>query len=220
MSPTVGIVLQLAKLNYTGSPGSGGSVQYLSHLPFGVESSRLGWLKREECRMAASGTGDVGKKLRGIVNKKLIGKNGSGQRVSTASTLRTVVSNVLAHPGEVKYHKLRLRNKRIKREIVSPPGGMEYLLACGFVRATLEFEDHLVWPHTELTGDDAAPHLERLRLAVEILDERMAKLEEDAARAAAAADAAATEDARRLEAVRLDIAQDAALRAERAANRR
>ena len=44
-----------------------------------------------------------------------------------AGTIVKVLANILAHPAELKYRKLRLANKRIQETIVDVDGGVELL---------------------------------------------------------------------------------------------
>jgi hypothetical protein len=51
--------------------------------------------------------------------------------------LHTIVYNVLKHPKEEKFHKLRLFNSKIHRHIASSWGAMELLRIVGFVQTSL-----------------------------------------------------------------------------------
>ncbi len=52
--------------------------------------------------------------------------------------LQRVLRNILAAPGEAKYRRLRLRNKRIQEAVVDVAGGVELLQVgascCGLPR--------------------------------------------------------------------------------------
>ena len=45
----------------------------------------------------------------------------------SSSTIAKVLANIVAHPAEAKYRKLRLANKRIQETIVDVDGGVELL---------------------------------------------------------------------------------------------
>ena len=47
-------------------------------------------------------------------------------------TLCEVIRNILAHPAEVEYRRLRLKNAAMQQRVFSVPGGLAFLLALGF----------------------------------------------------------------------------------------
>ncbi len=49
------------------------------------------------------------------------------QGTQSSSTIAKVLANIVAHPAEAKYRKLRLANKRIQDTIVDVDGGVELL---------------------------------------------------------------------------------------------
>ncbi len=49
------------------------------------------------------------------------------QGSQSSSTIAKVLANIVAHPAEAKYRKLRLANKRIQETIVDVDGGVELL---------------------------------------------------------------------------------------------
>ena len=50
----------------------------------------------------------------------------------TVTTLRTLVGNVLEHPEEAKYRRVRRGNKRVQRTIGAQPAALDLLAAIGF----------------------------------------------------------------------------------------
>ena len=50
----------------------------------------------------------------------------------TVATLRTLVGNVLEHPEEAKYRRVRRSNKRVQRTIGAQPAALDLLAAIGF----------------------------------------------------------------------------------------
>jgi hypothetical protein len=86
---------------------------------------------------------------------------GSGA-VITINLLKTVLSNVVKHPDEEKYRKLRLSNPKIQKNICSSWGAVQFLTLCGFEQHTVvngedEAEDYLVIPPT--TSEETAAEL-------------------------------------------------------------
>lgn len=53
--------------------------------------------------------------------------------VKVTSILMKLIENVLKHPTEVKYRKIRLENATIGKYILPSIGGMECLFDMGFV---------------------------------------------------------------------------------------
>lgn len=50
----------------------------------------------------------------------------------TVNTLYRLVTNIMKDTESEKYRRIRLGNPKIQKTIVSMPGGMEFLFACGF----------------------------------------------------------------------------------------
>ena len=159
--------------------------------------------------MAASTEKETEVVLRRLLVRSIMAKNGKAGAVAGATTAALLLDNIAAEPENEKFTKVRLRNKRIARDIVGCVGAVEFLVTAGFVRKTVEFEECLVWagsPETAAMGAD-------------IIRTRLAKMEEDAARQAAADAAAKGADAARLAEIRTAIAADATERRVRAAMR-
>ena len=49
------------------------------------------------------------------------------------STINKVISNIIKHPHEEKYRKLKRSNALINKKLVSVPGAIDVLMATGFV---------------------------------------------------------------------------------------
>jgi PUB domain len=56
---------------------------------------------------------------------------------SATKLLTTVVSNLVQHPNDEKYQKLRLSNPKIQSQLLSSWGAVQFLTMCGFERKTL-----------------------------------------------------------------------------------
>ena len=52
---------------------------------------------------------------------------------TSVQIIHRILSNILTNPVEVKYRKVRLNNPKIQTAIVDTHGGVELILACGFV---------------------------------------------------------------------------------------
>ncbi|KAL4521678.1 hypothetical protein Ndes2437B_g07756 [Nannochloris sp. 'desiccata'] len=52
---------------------------------------------------------------------------------ASAQILSRLIKNIIANPSEEKYRKIRLGNPKIQSAIVDTHGGVELILACGFV---------------------------------------------------------------------------------------
>jgi hypothetical protein len=64
----------------------------------------------------------------------------AGEEVVLAclSTIGKVLSNVVSHPLESKFRKIKLGNKAVREKILSVGGGIEVLVAAGFAHVTGE----------------------------------------------------------------------------------
>jgi len=52
---------------------------------------------------------------------------------ASAQILTRLIKNIVTNPSEDKYRKIRLRNPKIQSAIVDTHGGVELILACGFI---------------------------------------------------------------------------------------
>uniref|UniRef100_A0A6B2LJG5 PUB domain-containing protein n=1 Tax=Arcella intermedia TaxID=1963864 RepID=A0A6B2LJG5_9EUKA len=73
--------------------------------------------------------------------------------LATLETLSKVIHNILDHPDEDKYRKIPITNKAFAEKVTDRKGGKAFLLACGFLRKTMEGKD--VW-YLGQTGTDIA----------------------------------------------------------------
>jgi hypothetical protein len=69
------------------------------------------------------------------------GDGGGGMTASTVKLLSTIVSNLVQHPHDQKYQKLRLANPKIQTQLVSSWGAVQFLTLCGFERTTMAVDD-------------------------------------------------------------------------------
>ncbi|KAL3148606.1 hypothetical protein ABBQ38_014034 [Trebouxia sp. C0009 RCD-2024] len=70
------------------------------------------------------------------------------RRTAAAEILSKVLRNIVEHPTEPKYRKLKLNNKKVEQAVVNVDGGLELLQASGF---ELVFEDSSPEPQAAAT---------------------------------------------------------------------
>lgn len=83
------------------------------------------------------------------------------RRKAAVALLTKLMENIEKHPGDAKYKKLRLSNKRLESNLFSVDGGVAALLAVGF--------------HETDVGDDEVVRMVRLSFA---LNGRMASFKQ------------------------------------------
>jgi hypothetical protein len=105
---------------------------------------------------------------------------GGGTTATTIKLLSTIVSNLVQHPDDEKYHKLRLANPKIQAHLLSSWGAVQFLTLCGFERTTMVMdvadevptkEDFLVIPSASsgMTNNERTLLLETQSLASHLL---------------------------------------------------
>lgn len=113
-----------------------------------------------------------------IATVQLLPKVSKPQAVKTLETILTLLNNILAPPNPaqaLKFRQLRLSNKLVAREVVSPANGAgrDYLVLCGFRREVREFEEMLVWKQGE-----GGKQLFRLRCGKKVVEDRIKQARE------------------------------------------
>jgi len=79
----------------------------------------------------------------------------AGARDETLGVLARLLSNLLTNPHEPKYRSLKLTNAKVQAAVAQPPGGLEFLEACGFaLRAEGEGGAAAVVPSVAAFEDD------------------------------------------------------------------
>ena len=63
---------------------------------------------------------------------------------TTVDTLVAVLQMILDHPDDPQFRRLRLSNRKFRATVAGAPGGIEFLLALGFVRDTAQGVEALV----------------------------------------------------------------------------
>ena len=74
------------------------------------------------------------------------------------------LTNIIQHPTEEKYKKIRMSNKVFCDKVKEVEGALEFLSAAGFTKIVLDDEDFLIW------SDDNVEHVQRLSMLVEALE--------------------------------------------------
>ncbi|GAA5875559.1 hypothetical protein JCM3774_006103 [Rhodotorula dairenensis] len=108
-----------------------------------------------------------------LLDSDLLPHVSKAQAVRTLETLHTLLSNIIAPPNPaqaLKYRQLRLSNKLVSREIVSPANGAarDFLVLCGFRREVRDFEEMLVWKQGE-----EGKQLFKLRCGKKVVEDRI-----------------------------------------------
>ncbi|RKP01653.1 hypothetical protein CXG81DRAFT_18593 [Caulochytrium protostelioides] len=95
---------------------------------------------------------------------------------TTLSTLATLLGNVVAHPDEEKYRRLREANPRFRTAVLDVDGAPDVLLAAGFHVVVSSFERiwTLDWP--KAGGAATEPSAARLRVVAAVRDVVAAEL--------------------------------------------
>ena len=82
--------------------------------------------------------------LYGSILQSLV--NPAPKQAACVELLTKVVKNVIDHPGEEKYRRLKTTNEAFKAKVQGCKGGEDFLLAAGWRSETLDFTRHLVLP--------------------------------------------------------------------------
>merc|ERR1719361_1554555 len=72
----------------------------------------------------------------------LLQDNDPDVKTEAVNILVKLLTNVINHPGELKYRQIKLANKTIEEKLLPASGAFEVLFSCGFE----ESEDKLVLP--------------------------------------------------------------------------
>ncbi|XP_049546471.1 UBX domain-containing protein 6 [Anopheles darlingi] len=68
-------------------------------------------------------------------------------------TLTKCIENIINHPNEEKYKKLRMTNRMFCDKIKVCEGSLEFLHAAGFAEIELDGEPHLIWSEDNIDAD-------------------------------------------------------------------
>ncbi|VDD88276.1 unnamed protein product [Enterobius vermicularis] len=93
--------------------------------------------------------------------------NGEKRQIAS-ETLQKYVQNLIEHPEETKYRRIRMSNKALKDRVLCVKGGLEFLLACGF-EEKLESLDNSTPEKFLIITEEKAMDIASLVQALEIL---------------------------------------------------
>jgi len=85
------------------------------------------------------------------------------------STVAKLVNNIIAHPMEMKYKKVKMGNPAFVKRVADVEGSTELMLALGFLPEEIEGVDHWVWG-----SEPAKSDLAYLDASVSDLQDRLA----------------------------------------------
>nr|CAB3267481.1 UBX domain-containing protein 6-like [Phallusia mammillata] len=92
---------------------------------------------------------------------KMLNKNPDKIEAATA-TINKYLSNVMAHPDEEKYRKIRKNNRVFSEKVSSVEGCEEFLEACGFKRSLDGTDDEIYFVLNEVNVEVLKSNLEQL----------------------------------------------------------
>ena len=99
--------------------------------------------------------------------------------LAAISTACTLVNNIITHPDETKYKKIRTNNPAIRKKLLQCPGAQDLLLALGFRTKVIEFEEFWIVDDSPVVHRmlaDGLLALERYKELTETKIERNAKI--------------------------------------------
>lgn len=113
--------------------------------------------------------------LETIVQTRIISGNVQSWALETVNILDKVLSNLSSNPSEPKFKTLKLTNPKVKKHITDcrPPGGLEYLIRCGF---KITVQDQV--PSLQFPDEPTQRQLEDLNLGLRIVKRVISSLED------------------------------------------
>lgn len=69
-------------------------------------------------------------------------------------TLTKYLENIVNHPDEDKYHKIRMSNRIFCEKVKNCEGSLEFLKAAGFTQKEIDGEDFLIWDRKNIESLD------------------------------------------------------------------
>lgn len=64
--------------------------------------------------------------------------------IQAIEVLDKLAANIIAHPYDPKFLKIRANNPSISRKLIAIPGGKDILVAMGFMTTVFEFEEYWI----------------------------------------------------------------------------
>ncbi|GAA5916983.1 hypothetical protein JCM6882_005080 [Rhodosporidiobolus microsporus] len=163
-----------------------------------------------------------------MLNDELLPVTSKQQEVQTLETLVKLMENVLALPaesdGKEKERTIRLKNPKIRTDVVEVKGAFDLLIQSGFRRIVEDFEEKLTFPLLP-SSDDNKRLLSRLRTGKHVLSEALEHTQKADELERMSKEAAEADKTRRMTGVLEDIKADREMvkkrdERERAARRR
>lgn len=126
--------------------------------------------------------------FRRLIDPGILRPNSRDVALEALQTLKTLAGNIMKYPDDLKYHKFKPTNERIKRCLIQPAGTLEYAVALGFQPQVENFQPFYVFNKR---------HLSDLRIGTAILQEALERelVKEERAKHAREAEKAASEAA-------------------------
>jgi hypothetical protein len=103
----------------------------------------------------------------------LISKEHFNIQIPCLETILTILNNLLAHPEEDKYRRLRFSSHTLQKKVVHTRGGLNFLYEVGFQKKVFEFQEFLVFEPSQVVDWQ-----ETVTLARDLILERKQRLEE------------------------------------------
>lgn len=104
-----------------------------------------------------------------VVSTLMIFSLNNEKRQMASETLQKYVQNLIEHPEEPKYRRIRMSNKAFQERILPVKGGLEFLLACGFKEKLEEAGDISAPEKFLVISEEKANDFASLVQALEIL---------------------------------------------------
>eukprot|EP01123_Difflugia_compressa_P010840 TRINITY_DN4088_c2_g1_i1.p1 TRINITY_DN4088_c2_g1~~TRINITY_DN4088_c2_g1_i1.p1 ORF type:complete len:215 (+),score=63.23 TRINITY_DN4088_c2_g1_i1:70-714(+) len=124
--------------------------------------------------------------------------------LATLETLSKVLNNIINNPDQEKFRKIPVTSKMFQINVIDKKGGKSLILACGFVRRTIEDKDYWVFP--QKAGD-----IDILKLACsEVVDKRRLEIQEQNELEKRRDELEKIENAKRAEKAKRDFQEDRA----------
>jgi hypothetical protein len=117
----------------------------------------------------------------------LISKEHFNIQIPCLETLLTILNNLLAHPEEEKYRRIRFSSQTLQKKVINTRGGLNFLYEVGFQKRVFEFQEFLVfdpsqdvhWQKTVTLARDLILEKKQRLEEQQINAERRAKLLEE-----------------------------------------
>lgn len=86
----------------------------------------------------------------------IINCNTKDKATACVETLKKYVENIIQHPDEEKYRKIRMSNRIFCEKVGPVEGALDFLLGAGFVEQPIDDEQYLIYSEDNAPGGIAA----------------------------------------------------------------